>query len=228
MTSRIKIVLTTFLVIISHSLTFAKQPIKDDEVMLGLRTGHNATFGCFAAASIQTIQNFSDFNLQAGVQYNTIGKTAVEARPAYVKAFNWGKISAEALVAYTNLTSVNSISAGAGVGLSGKWIGGKLGYYYRMYGTSGSRIQEPFNIYYEIYANLLPMLDSWTLQLVITNNEVFELERHYQPTFIAQCRYDLKDSLGLSMGVGYKPSGMFHVSADYYQSFLNLGVYYRW
>lgn len=196
--------------------------------MLGLRTGHNAAFGCFAAASIQTVQKFNSVNLEAGLQYNTIGKTAVEARPSYIKVLNWGKIVAEALFSYTNLTSTDCVSAGAGVGLSGKWIGGKLGYYYRMYGNDGSWIQEPFNIYYELRANILPMLESWKLNLIITNSEIFELERHYQPTFIVQCIHDLKDNLALSLGVGCKPAGMFNLSADYYQSFLNLGICYRW
>ncbi len=200
----------------------------DDEVRLGLRAGHNAAFGGFAAASIETLNTFGNINLRAGVQYNTIGKTAIEARPAYAKRFGWGEIAPEVMLTYTNLSSTNSISAGAGVGVSGRWIGGKLGYYYRMYGNGGSRVQEPFNIYYELRANFLPMLDAWGLQLVITNSEIFELERHYQPTFIVQCSYDMKSRLGLVMGVGCKPAGMFNMSADYYQSFLNLGVYYRW
>jgi hypothetical protein len=72
------------------------------------------------------------------------------------------------------------------------------------------------------------MMETWGLELIITNNERFELERHYQPSFIAQGSYELNDSLGLRMGIGCKPAGMFHLSADYYQSFLNLGVFYRW
>ena len=97
-----------------------------------------------------------------------------------------------------------------------------------MYGHVGESIKEPFNLYYELLINLLTMVEAWDLQLAITNSEIFELERHYQPTFLAQCRYDLNERLGLSMGIGCKPAGMFHLSADYYQSFLNLGVCYKW
>ena len=224
MKSTFKKLLTVVSVIISQFPCFAQEQIKDDEVMLGIRTGHNAAFGYFAAVSIQTAQNFKDFHWQAGIQYNSIGKTALEARPAYVKKLDWGKISTEALLAYTDLASVNCFSAGAGVGIDGKWISGKLGYYYRMYGN----IQEPFNIYYELRADFLSMLESWKLELVITNNEIFELERHYQPSFILESCHYMKNSIGLSMGLGCKPAGMFHLSADYYQAFLNLGVHYRW
>jgi hypothetical protein len=227
-TKILKTLLTIFLVLTSATATFAHEPVKDDEVMLGLRAGHNASFGYFTAASIQSRLNFNNINLETGIQYNTIGKTAIEVRPAYFKQFNWGRLSAEAIIAYTHLKSVGSISAGAGVGITGRWIGGKLGYYYRMYGSKGSNIQEPFNIYYEFCANLLPMIEEWDLQLFITNSELFELERHYQPSFIAKCQFHLMPGLGLSLGLGCKPSGMFNLSADYYQAFLNLGICYRW
>lgn len=202
---------------------------QDDELMIRLRTGHNSTFGGFAALSFETLQTFdSNLQISGGVQYNSIGRTAIEARPAYYKDYDWGRISAQALLTYKNLQSVNSLAAGAGVETSGRWVAVRLGYYYHFYGQRGENIKEPFNIYYELRVNLLPMLDSWDLQLAITNNERFELERHYQPSYLAQCSYYMNDYLGLTMGVGYKPAGVFNLTADYYQSFINLGICYRW
>lgn len=216
------------LILLFASFTFTMNG-QDDELMLRLRTGHNATFGGFAAFSVETVQSLdNNFQLSGGIQYNTIGRTALEARPAFCIDRSWGKISAETLLAYRHLSSTNSFAAGAGAAVSGRWLAVKLGYYYHLYGQEGECIEEPFNIYYELRVNLLPMMESWGLQLAITNNEIFELERHYQPTFIAQCSYDLKNYLGLSMGIGLKPAGMFNLSTDYYQSFLNLGVCYRW
>lgn len=202
---------------------------QDDELMIRLRTGHNSTFGGFAALSLETLQTFdSNLQISGGVQYNSIGRTAIEARPAYYKDYDWGRISAQALLTYKNLQSVNSLAAGAGVETSGRWVAVRLGYYYHFYGQRGENIKEPFNIYYELRVNLLPMLESWDLQLAITNNERFELERHYQPSYLAQCSYYMNDYLGLTMGVGYKPAGVFNLTADYYQSFINLGICYRW
>ena len=66
------------------------------------------------------------------------------------------------------------------------------------------------------------------MQLAITNCETFELERHYQPSFLAECRYYPGAKLGVTMSLGCKPAGMFNMSADYYQSFLKIGVCYRW
>ena len=202
---------------------------QDREIMLGLRAGHNASFGGFTAVSIETAQTIGNsFQINGGIQYNTIGKTSIEARPSYVHEFSWGRISAEILLNYSYLSTVNHISAGAGIGLSGKWIGGKLGYYYRLFGNSGNMVNEPFNIYYEFYGNLLPETEDWDLQIGITNNEIIELERHYQPSFIAKCSYYPAQNIGVFLSAGCKPAGMFHLSADYYQSHVKIGVCYRW
>lgn len=218
------IVLTLILSAVSLSIH-----AQENELSLGIRGGHNAAFGAFGAVSLETGQNLSEnFRINAGLRYNTIGKTAVEARPAYIYDFSWGRISAEALLAYTNITSVNNISIGAGAGISGRWIGFKLGYYYRLFGGKGGCIKEPFNIYYELCADFLPMIDQWDLQLRITNCDLLELERHFQPSFILESSYYMHQHLGLNMGIGCKPAGMFNMSADNYESYLKLGVCYRW
>lgn len=212
-------------------LTAVSLPLKaqDDFLKLGLRTGHNTVFGGFAAVSLEsTCALCDDFSLNGGLKYNTTGKTDIAARPSYFHDFTWGRISAEVLLNYTRLASVNGMAVGGGAGISGKWIGFRLGYFYRLYGSKAGMIEEPFNIYYELRANLLPMTDKWDLQLMITNCEIFEIERHFQPTFMAEGTYSFKDHLGVSLGIGCKPAGMFNMSADYYESFLNFGFIYRW
>lgn len=202
---------------------------QNSEVMLGVRAGDYAALGGFAAVSLEISQALGKgFGVNGGVQYNTIGKSSVDARPSYSYDLAWGRLSAELLLNYANFLSAHNFAAGTGVGLSSRWVDGKLGYYYRLYGSMGSRIAEPFNIYYEICANLLPMIENWDLQIVATNTEIFELERHYQPSFLAQCRYDHGEHLGILFGVGCKPAGMFNLSAEYYQSFVKVGVCYRW
>lgn len=202
---------------------------QNSEVAVGLRAGHNAAFGGFAALSVEGSHTFGQcLHISGGAQYATFGRTALEARPAYLWHRNWGTISAEALLGYTHQTSVSNLVAGAGADLAGRWIGFKLGYYYRLYGHRGQSICEPLNIYYELRANLLPNIERWDLQLAITNNEIFEIERHFQPSFLAQCRYFPQQRLGLSLGLGCKPAGMFNMSADYYQTFIKFGVCYKW
>ena len=202
---------------------------QDNELIVGLRAGHNVTFGEFVATSLETNQTISeDFFINGGVQYSTIGRVAIEARPAYFKNFVWGRLAAEVLMAYTHLASINSSSVGIGACVDYQWINAKLGYYYRLYGGRGGRIAEPFNVYYELCAHLLQKNENWDMHLTITNNEIFELERHYQPSFIIGCSYYPMNRLGVSFDIGCKPAGMFNLSADYYQSHIGIGVCYKW
>ena len=221
---RLKLLL--ILLLISSPLITSAQ---DNEIKAGLRLGHNVAFGGFAAASIETVQTFfGGFSLHGGVQYNTIGKTAIEARPAYNIALEWGRLSIESAFTYTNLSSINGFTAGAGATMDSRYIGARLGYYYHLYGGRGGRLSEPFNIYYELRGHFLQKIEKWNLDLIITNCETFELERHFQPSFIAEGSFFPTSRLGISFGIGCKPSGMFNMSADYYQSYIKTGVCYRW
>ena len=202
---------------------------QDDMVMMELRAGDNVAFGGFAAASVMATKTFcTDFSVSGGIQYNTIGKTALEVSPAYNLPFEWGKVSVEAMLAYSNLSSINSYAIGAGTRIDSKSLSGRLGYYYRLYCGGGDKIKEPFNVFYELCVHLLKKIEDWNLDLVITNCETFVLERHFQPSFIAEGTFYPMSKLGISFGIGCKPSGMFNMSADYYQSYLKTGVCYRW
>lgn len=212
-------------------LTFCSYVLdaQNDELAARLQAGHNAAFGGYAAISIETVQNLcNNVSVNGGVQYNTIGKTAIEFRPAYHIFFDWGKLSPEALAIYTRLTSVNSFAVGAGARVDSRTISGRIGYYYHLFGGNGRTIIEPFNIYYELRVHFLKKFEMCNLDLVITNCEMFELERHFQPSFIAEACYYPKSNFGISFGLGCKPAGMFNMSADYYQSYLKTGVCYRW
>lgn len=202
---------------------------QENDIRVGLRAGHNAVFGGFAAASLETNQTFcKDFSISGGVQYNTIGKTALEARPGYIMNFDWGRLTAETLVFYSNLSNVDNFAAGAGARAEFGRTSMQLGYYYRVYGNEVNKLTEPFNLYYELRVGLLENTKDWDLDLILTNNEIFELERHYQPTYLAECFYYPTDNLGVTLGVGYKPSGTFHIAAGYYQTFIKTSLCYRW
>ena len=215
------------------TLLLASSPLilnaQNKELKVELHAGHYTAFGGYAAASIETARTFCEnFSTHGGLQYNTIGKTSTEIRPAYHIPFKWGKLSIEAILAYTHLRAINSFAARGGTSLDSKSISTRLGYYYRLYGSQGDTIKEAFNIYYELRAHFLQKIEDWNLDLIITNCETFELERHFQPSFIAEGSFFTNSNLGISLGVGCKPSGMFNMSADYYQSYLKTGICYRW
>lgn len=219
-------ILFAILLMTAGSLVMRAQ---DGGLMVGVRAGHNAAFGGFAAVSLETHQNLcGEFSIDGGLQYNTIGRTTVEAVPAYGFPFDWGRLSVESVLSYTRLSAVNSFAAGAGLAVDSRGVSGRLGYYYRHFGGQGGWINEPFNVYYELSVHFLKKVEDWKLDFVITNCEAFELERHFQPSFIVEGCYYPSSKLGISFGVGCKPSGIFNMSADYYQSYIKTGVCYRW
>ena len=198
-------------------------------VMTEIRAGHNTVYGGFASISLDASYDLKQhMSISGGIQYNTIGKFSTEVRPAYFHALDWGKISAEAMLHYSNVHTINNFAVGAGIALSSRWIYCKAGYYFRAFGSRAGFINEPFNIFYKFSVNCLPMISRWDLQLYLTNCETFELERHYQPSFVAQCWYYPTGKIGLTLGASYKPAGMFHLSSDYYQIYTKAGVCYRW
>ncbi len=198
---------------------------QEGKVILGLRAGHNAVAGGFAAASLEADYYLKKhFSVTGGLQYNSIGKCAAEIRPAYFHDMAWGRISAELLMHYTHSSGLDNMSAGAGLGVSTRWISAKAGYYYRTY----EGICEPFNLYYALTVNCLPMIEKWDLLLMITNSEIFELERHYQPSFIMHGWYYPTDNIGITVGAGLKLAGMFNLAAGYHQFHTKAGICYRW
>ena len=199
------------------------------EVALGVKGGNSALFGSFAAISVEAdCEVVEDFSLRGGAQYNTIGRTAAEIRPSYLHDFKFGRLSGEVLFNYTNQNRMNHYAIGCGVSLDipGLWV--TLGYYHRTTTLGADKLYEPFNIYYELGVRCLPKIEHWDLNIIITNSEIFELERHYQPSFALEGWWYPLEKLGVQLGVNYKPAGMFNISSDYYQIYGNVGVCYRW
>ena len=216
-------------IILLVALTSHSLKAQDDALKVGLRVGHNVPFGWFEAASLETNQTFGEgFSINGGVQYSTMERIAIEARPTYTMHFPWGRLSAEVLMTYTRLSSINNMAVGGGAWVDYGRMNVTLGYYYRLYGGRGGVITEPFNMYYALRVRLLQENRAWNVHLTITNNEIFELERHYQPSFMAECFYYPTPKWGISLGVGCKPAGIFNISSDYYQSYLKTGVCYKW
>ena len=221
-----RILITTFLLAISGTFVSKAQ---EGRVALGLKAGHNAVYSGYTAISIEAEQSFlKHFSISAGALYNTIGKVVAEVRPSYYHDFTWGKLSAEILMEYTNTSSINTFAAGAGLSIGSKWVYCRAGYYYKSFCSNVWRMSEPFNIYYTMAINCLPMYPKWDLRLYVTNCETFELERHYQPSFVLQGGYMPVERIGITVGIGYKPAGMFHLATDYHQIHTKAGICYRW
>lgn len=182
-------------------------------------------YGANAALSLEADYGFANgLSVRGGVQYGTIGRTALELRPSFSVPMSWITFHAQTLLHYTNLSSVHNAAAGVGVGLSNKYLFCDIGYYYRTYGG----LNEPFNIFYSLGVNFLPSVEDWDLHLIFTNCEIFELERLYQPSYIVRGNWAMCDNLGVVIDLNYKPAGMFNMSSNFYQLNIKAGLCYKW
>lgn len=199
------------------------------EVILGVKGGHSGPFGPFAAVNVQAKYAAAKyFALRGGAQYNTIARATAEVRPQYFHDFDFGRVGAEILFNYTYQSHLSSYAVGCGATLDILHIWATLGYYLRTMTMASDKISEPFNIYYELGIRCLPKSEKWDLNVILTNSQLFELERHYQPSFAVEGWWYPLERLGVQAGVNYKPAGMFNITSDYYQFYANVGVCYRW
>ena len=202
---------------------------QERSVSVGLRSGYNAVHEGFSSVLLVGDYGFGDnWAVRGGVQYSTIGRTAVELRPTYSRDVEWATLSARALVHYAGQNSSNNLAAGVGVGLSNRFLFCELGYYYRTIFGRGGRIDEPVNFFYELSVELLPNVEDWDLQFIFTNSQICDLERQYQPSWIVRTEWQASDRVGLTLDVNYKSAGMFNMSTDFYQLFIQAGLCYRW
>lgn len=191
--------------------------------------GNNTLYGYYGAvAAAVDYESDIHFAIRGGAQYSTIGRVAAECRPRYYHDFDFGRVSGEILLGYTYQSSLNNYMAGVGASLDIECIWLTLGYYLRTMTMGADYIFEPFNIYYELGIRCLHKVEKWDLNITFTNSQLFEIERHYQPSFALDAWWYPVERLGLQLGLNYKPAGMFNISSDYYQLYGNVGVCVRW
>ncbi len=219
-----KLLLLLFVSLFSNIL-YAQENV----VRFMLKAGNNAVSGNFSTVSLDVNSTpCNHFSLNGGLQYNFSSGFVAEARPSFYYDLPKMRLSVEALLHYLPQNNIHNVSVGGGLGIRARYLWAKLGYYHRSIVSKGSGLYEPFNIYYELGVNILPSVAICDLMFSISNNRIFELERHYQPSFILDCLFYPADKWGIALGCSCKPAGIFNISSDYFQFYANLGVCYKW
>ena len=202
---------------------------QDVYATFGVKGGHNALFGPFAAISAEAgYEAMRGFAISGGVQCSTIGRVVAEFRPRYFHDFDFGRLSGEVLLGYTYHSRMSNYIVGCGASLDIKALWATLGYYHRTITLAKDYICEPLNIYYELGVRCVPRREKWDLNIAVTNSRIFEVERHYQPSLVVDAWWYLLDRLSLLLGFNYMPAGMFNLSSDYGRAYANVGVCCRW
>lgn len=214
---------------LSLLLSVATAQARQNEVMLGVKGGHNTIFGGFTALSAEARLAVGDhFMVRGGGQYNSYSRVAVELRPTYHRDLSFGQLAAEVLLGFAEQSNIGNLTIGGGATLDMRSAWVTLGCYYRTMSRGDESLTEPFNLYYEFGLRCLPNKEQWDVNAIISNSRMCEIERHHQPSCSVEGWWYPKRSLGVVLGVNYKPAGTFNMSCGYYQLYTNLGICYRW
>lgn len=198
-------------------------------VSLDNRVGYNAIFGVYSNSSATIHYSMPrHFMMRGGLQYSSIERITAEVRPACFYDLDFGRLSAELLLHYDIQNSINNLCTGVGVGITTQYVWVNIGYYYRYMLSDGYYLDEPFNLYYEVGVNCVPRTTQWDLTVTLTNSSLYDLERLYLPSLQLDALWYPATALGMRVGVAYKLAGMFHISNDFYQAYINFGISYRW
>ena len=88
-------------------------------------------------------------------------------------------------------------------------------------------IVEPFNLCYRIEAFVRPQTSPWNISLCISNMTDYQIERLWQPIFMAGGWYSIDEHWQVNLSALCKPTGMFHLNAKYYAAEVRAGFAYN-
>ncbi len=194
-------------------------------------SGH---FGSMAAIGTFPITDY--FSLRAGINAATENTYSLDGRATVGFPLKTGRLTLENRISYQaavrNLT--HNLCAGLAAGYSMNHFSVTFGGYSRLYCPMGDNghntdidyIIEPFNIYWSIEGRLRKDSDFWNLGLRASNFDDFHIERGNQPIVTLTGSYRPAGKLLIFAEAFCEPSGMFHMSADFYRAGIRLGINY--
>lgn len=223
---RYKKAITLLLMLVGCSVLLRAQ---DGQIGAGVRVGNIATFGTFGALTVEGNHHFNNsLAVEGGVMHTTYERTVAEMRPSYSLDVPFDTLHFEALLHYAGQNGINNYVVGGGVGIEVGHFWATAGYYHRTLQSGSDHLAEPFNLYYSFGVSCLPQVEDWDLEVEFSNSRLLLLDRHYLPSLAVDGWWHYSDKVGVNLGVCYTPTGIFHISSDFYRLYTTLGVCYKW
>lgn len=193
-------------------------------------------YGTLAVSGYFPINDY--FDLSAGVQANTANVYAVDGCAIVNFPLKVGRLSLENRFLYRAFAAYDTheLNAAVSVGYVMNYFRVSAGFFGKLYGQSPFRsdgdnvsfVTEPFNLLWNIEAHVRPDSCVWNLGIRAANFDDFQIERFNQPIFTLLGRYDIDAHWRVWADVACKPTGMFHVTANFYAINTHIGFIYTW
>lgn len=198
---------------------------------------YNTTYGSSAGIDlIADIPVGSRFDCEPALQLTTAGihTAAVQTRSLF--PLDKGALYLKNRIAFKDVARSGMYDAC--LGLSMGWtcqhldveagmFGRVMDSFGREYHSLDAAMCEPFNLIYSIKGILRKSDSRWNAWASVSNVDLFQLERMWQPIISAGAWYDLTDRLSLRLDAVCKPTGMFHLNAEFYSISARAGVTFK-
>lgn len=224
----------TFL-LISVSLSAMEHPDRYSVSLVGLY-GWNETWKGYAGADIVGYMPFcKHFEAIAAVEGSGPGifSMSATARPKY--QFTVGELFADGSVHYRNLAvyGISELNFALSAGYRMDYVSVQLGVtshlsFDRDRETRSDQIRviEPLNLLYRLAFNVRPASSRWNAGAGVANYTDFEYGRTFGPLYFLHGHYDINDNISVLLRGELKPSGVFHMSAQFWGISFRTGVCY--
>lgn len=199
--------------------------------------GYNYTYesyGNFAFLTTIPFNKYFDMDariLTSTANYHTFGLVLRPKIPLKV-----GELFFETRVQYTLVTRdhIHETCGALSFGYRMDYISLQLGCFTRVFTPFHMNrdhgygyTSENYSIYWRAEGYVRPQNFKWNIALSIGNNDDYQLERMWQPTFAIKGWYNVNDHWRAEMKVQCKPTGMFHLNASFYEAIVGIGCTYR-
>lgn len=190
---------------------------------------YNRSWGSNARFNFKTSLPLIDYcELTSGLQLSTANIYAVDVtvRPKIPIKIGEFFFDVEPYYRAVARNRIHDVVLAASFGYRFDYLSFQIGWFGRWLVPfdGGGSVAELTNVLYKAVVYCRPQKSPWNIYLTIGNMDDFLFERHQQPVFQLEGRYDLGGYLRFTAGVECLTSGMFHFTAAFYGINARLGV----
>lgn len=199
--------------------------------------GYNTTYGSSAGIDlIADIPLGASFDCQPALQLTTAGVHTAAVQTRSLFPVGRSALYLKNRIAFKDVARSSMYDACLGLSLG--WACQHLDVEAGMFGrvtdsfsrdihTLDAALCEPFNLIYSIKGILRKTDSPWNAWVSLSNVDIFQMERMWQPIISLGGWYNLTDRLSLRLEAVCKPTGMFHLNAEFYSISARAGVTFK-
>ena len=207
------------------------------ELSVSAEYAYNRTYEHFGNFNIQALMPINPyFELQTNLQASTANyyTGALILRPKFVLPV--GELFTETEVLYRALARnrLGDFCASLSLGYRMDYVSFQIGVFGRVmsswdrdWNTEETYNTEPFNLLYRMEVFCRPQTSRWNISACVANIDDYQMERMWQPIFMLGGRYDINDHWRVLLQGECKPTGMFHLNATFYSTYIRAGFTYK-